>query len=100
MSQPNDKDFPPAFPPVYPGQSVLIQLKHNPEPGEQTSPVTMPVCDPELCGAPRSEEDPRPWPHDAHQYTICPDCIDSWGEHYYITTGEGPSDHREFREQK
>lgn len=86
----DDDDFYPGAPdwPVglVPGQLVLLQLRE-----EGGKPIRMVFHAIEKCGVEYDDNIPGGAPAEPHVFTICEDCIDSWGCDYYITELDTPA---------
>lgn len=88
-----DDEFEADVPPVVPGSTVLIQLKHRSvrsvETGEiiehlPSTPTPMVVHDRDEC-YPENWADEYATKEDAmHCFTICPSCIHEWAIDYYV----------------
>lgn len=86
------------------GVAILIQLRdasHYDADGvrhfTRAEPVRMVLHDPQRCW-PNAEDGDDPddvaWsgPDQAHQQTVCAECLRSWSEDYLVTLAETPGD--------
>lgn len=90
------------FPPVTPGMKIHIQLKEGgyiaqvPN-GVPVRPSVMTVHDRDECWPSQRYGDSDEAivadgiEDEAHKFTICPECIDSWAQDFYITLGDTPA---------
>jgi hypothetical protein len=86
-------DFEADVPPVVPGSTVYIQLKHTSIRSTETGEIVrhLPAVPTPMVIHDRDECYPENWAEEfkskedaLHCYTICPECIDQWATDYYV----------------